>query len=67
MKTTLPVVLIQGDGIGPEITASAAQVLDATGLPFQWIPAVVGEKALAAGDAVVPPETLDAIRDAGQP
>ena len=31
------VALMQGDGIGPEITDAAIQVIEATGVPIEWI------------------------------
>ncbi len=32
----IPATLIPGDGIGPEVTESVIQVLDALGDPFAW-------------------------------
>ncbi|MEB3236674.1 MAG: isocitrate/isopropylmalate family dehydrogenase [Candidatus Sericytochromatia bacterium] len=34
--TTVPVVLIPGDGIGPEITACVRDILEAAGAPIDW-------------------------------
>jgi isocitrate dehydrogenase (NAD+) len=60
MKTH-PIVLIPGDGIGPEVTAATKRVLAAAGAPIEWIECQAGVAALAAGRDVLPQETLDAI------
>jgi isocitrate dehydrogenase (NAD+) len=57
-----PVTLIPGDGIGPEVTAAAVWVLEATGVVFQWEEAIGGERALAECGTPLPAETLDSIR-----
>ena len=36
------VVLLTGDGIGPEITAAVLDVLDAAGAKINWIEASIG-------------------------
>ena len=38
---TTRVALLPGDGIGPEVTAAAVRVLEATGVPFEWVAATV--------------------------
>lgn len=58
-------VLIEGDGIGPEITRAAVQVIAATGLTIEWDIRPAGLKSLASHGHVVPPETLEAIRHYG--
>ncbi|NLA10806.1 MAG: NAD-dependent isocitrate dehydrogenase, partial [Firmicutes bacterium] len=40
------VILIPGDGIGPEIVAAAVAVVEATGVGIAWEEALAGEKAL---------------------
>jgi isocitrate dehydrogenase (NAD+) len=55
------VALIPGDGIGPEVTAAAVRVLEATGLPFTWEVAEAGAAALADHGDVLPQSTLDTI------
>ncbi len=59
---TYNVTLIPGDGIGPEVTTSARQVIDATGVKINWevceAGAEVFKKGLATG---VPQETVDSI------
>jgi isocitrate dehydrogenase (NAD+) len=57
-----PVVLIPGDGIGPEVTAAGRRVLDAAGAPVQWIECQAGLAALAAGQELLPDQTVEAIR-----
>jgi isocitrate/isopropylmalate dehydrogenase len=31
------IVLIPGDGIGPEVTNATKRVMDAAGLPVEWV------------------------------
>jgi len=57
------VVLIPGDGIGPEVAAATRLVLDATGVPITWQERAAGADALSAQGALLADETLDAIRD----
>jgi isocitrate dehydrogenase (NAD+) len=57
------VVLIPGDGIGPEVAAAARMVLDATGVPIAWDERTAGASALVTHGALLPEETLDAIRE----
>ena len=40
------VVLIPGDGIGPEVAVAARKVIDATGVGIDWIERHAGEAAL---------------------
>ncbi len=56
------VVLIPGDGIGPEITAATQKVLAAAGAEIEWIERKAGVAAITAGDDVLPGDTVDAIR-----
>jgi isocitrate dehydrogenase (NAD+) len=59
--TTHPIVLIPGDGIGPEVTAATQRVLAEAGAPLEWIECQAGLAALAQKRDVLPQETLDAI------
>jgi isocitrate dehydrogenase (NAD+) len=59
------VVLIPGDGIGPEITAATLKVLEAAGTTIDWIDCMAGESALEAEGEVLPQRTLDAIEEHG--
>ncbi|RPJ55122.1 MAG: isocitrate/isopropylmalate dehydrogenase family protein [Acidobacteria bacterium] len=56
------VVLIAGDGIGPEITEAVKRVLAAAGAGIRWVERKAGVAALADGLDVLPEETLEAIR-----
>jgi isocitrate dehydrogenase (NAD+) len=56
------VVMIPGDGIGPEVTDSARRVLAAAGADIQWIEQYAGVAALDRGmDEILPRETVDAV------
>jgi len=57
------IVLIPGDGIGPEVTCATCRVLQAAGLEVQWVELPAGATAVDHGYSdVLPRETLDAIR-----
>jgi len=56
------VVLIPGDGIGPEVTESAVRVIAAAGVDIHWIPGDVGARALERFGTQVPDQVLDEIR-----
>ena len=57
------IVLLPGDGIGPEVTTAAHRVLEAAGLSADWVSVPAGATALEQGhDNVLPQVTLDAIR-----
>lgn len=57
------IVLIPGDGIGPEVTSAARRVLEAAGLDVAWVELPAGATAVEQGYAdVLPEETLAAIR-----
>lgn len=57
------VVLIPGDGIGPEVTEAVKQILAAADAPVEWVQHEAGLTALAHGKDVLPVETLEAIRE----
>jgi isocitrate dehydrogenase (NAD+) len=57
------IVLIPGDGIGPEVTAAGRRVLEAAGLSVDWVVLPAGAAALEQGfDNVMPQRTLAAIQ-----
>src|ERR1051326_237877 len=57
------IVLIPGDGIGPEVTAAARRVLEAAGLSVEWVVLPAGATAIEQGfDNVLPERTVAAIR-----
>ena len=57
-----PVVMIPGDGIGPEVMSAAREVLQAAGAHIDWIEADAGLPALEKHGDPLPTETLDLIR-----
>ena len=56
------VVVIPGDGIGPEVTGAARQVIDATGVDVAWLTFEAGASALEAHGTPLPKALLSAIR-----
>jgi isocitrate dehydrogenase (NAD+) len=56
------VVLIPGDGIGPEVTAATQEVVRAAGVRIDWIPAEAGLACAQRRGDPLPDETLDLIR-----
>jgi isocitrate dehydrogenase (NAD+) len=57
-----PVVLIAGDGIGPEVTAAMRAVVEAAGARIQWVEAFAGVGAAELFGDPLPDQTLDLIR-----
>lgn len=57
-----PVVLIPGDGIGPEVTAAMKDVLAAAGAEIAWVEAHAGIPAAERFGDPLPQATLDLIR-----
>ncbi len=56
------VVLIPGDGIGPEIVKSVKRILNGAGAPILWEEHHAGVAALDFHDEVLPDSTIDAIK-----
>src|SRR5215218_6950783 len=57
------IVLIPGDGIGPEVTNATRRILDAAGLSVEWVELPAGAVAIEQGyDNVLPQRTLAAIK-----
>jgi isocitrate dehydrogenase (NAD+) len=57
------IVLLPGDGIGPEVTHAACRVIEAAGFQVNWIEVPAGATAVEQGHGdVLPKITLDAIR-----
>jgi isocitrate dehydrogenase (NAD+) len=57
------IVLIPGDGIGPEVTDAARRVMEAAGLSAEWVSLPAGASALEQGlENVLPQRTLAAIQ-----
>ena len=57
-----PVVLIPGDGIGPEVTAAMQEVLAAANASITWVDAHAGLPAMERFGEPLPNETLDLVR-----
>ncbi len=57
-----PVVLIPGDGIGPEVTAAMREVVRAAGADIDWVEAAAGAGAAERFGDPLPAATLDQIR-----
>ena len=60
--TTHKVVLIPGDGIGPEVTRAVRLILEAAGAPLEWEERQAGIVALESCGKVLPEETVEAIQ-----
>ncbi|HTK76857.1 MAG TPA: isocitrate/isopropylmalate dehydrogenase family protein [Gemmataceae bacterium] len=58
----MQVVLIPGDGIGPEVTEAAKAVVAAAGVAVDWIVAPAGADCVAQFGDPLPESTLDLIR-----
>lgn len=57
--------LIPGDGIGPEVSAAARRVLDASGAELDWEVLDVGEGPYREGGEALPERAVEAIRERG--
>ncbi len=58
------VVLIPGDGIGPEVSDAVLRVLEAARAPLRYVTRLAGQAALDQGARVpLPEETVSAIRE----
>ncbi|KXK55771.1 MAG: NAD-dependent isocitrate dehydrogenase [Chlorobi bacterium] len=57
------VVVIPGDGIGPSITEATIQIIEATGVPIQWVEASAGLGAFQSFGDPLPAATVELIRD----
>ena len=57
------IVLIPGDGIGPEVAAATTRVLGAARAPLRWVEQHAGVAALETLGEVLPEQTLDAVRE----
>jgi isocitrate dehydrogenase (NAD+) len=59
------VVVLEGDGIGPEIVSATRRVLDAMGAELEYDVQPAGEAAAAEFGTPMPEATIAAIREAG--
>jgi isocitrate dehydrogenase (NAD+) len=62
MPNKIPATLIAGDGIGPEIVASATAVFEALGTPFEWDHQAAGLGSIKSAGDPLPAAALDSIR-----
>lgn len=58
----IPVTLMPGDGIGPEITASLLRIFEALEAPIHWDVVPMGLKAFETCGDALPPATLESFR-----
>lgn len=59
------VCLIEGDGIGAEITAAVQKIIAASGVSIDWRPCLAGITAVEKTGTPLPPETIAAIQETG--
>lgn len=59
------IALMPGDGIGPEITGAAVQVIEATGVEVHWVELKGGELARHQMGTPLPDETLESYIQCG--
>ena len=64
-ETKKRIVLIRGDGIGPEVADAVVSVLEAARAPLEFEEAVVGRRAEETEGDPLPPGVLDLIRRHG--
>src|ERR1700681_4208728 len=62
MPQSIPVTLIPGDGIGPEIVEATLTALDALGAPFEWDRQVAGLEGVKTAGDPLPAKTIESIR-----
>jgi isocitrate dehydrogenase (NAD+) len=58
----MQIVLIEGDGIGPEVTVATCRVIAAAGVRIDWVKASAGIPAVERYGEPLPEETLEMIR-----
>ena len=56
------ITLINGDGIGPEITESVVKIIDATGLKINWDLQTAGADVIVSEGTPLPKRVLDSIK-----
>ncbi len=57
------VVLIPGDGIGPEVTTAMQRVVAASGASVEWVPAEAGAGCIERFGTPLPRETIELIKE----
>jgi isocitrate dehydrogenase (NAD+) len=56
------VTLIEGDGIGPEVTGATCRILEAAGAPIEWERVQAGMGAFERTGDALPPEVLESLK-----
>ena len=56
------VTLIEGDGIGPEVTGSTCKILEAAGAPIEWERVVAGARAAEELGDPLPRNVIDSLK-----
>ncbi|MDR1169026.1 MAG: NAD-dependent isocitrate dehydrogenase [Heliobacteriaceae bacterium] len=56
------ITLINGDGIGPEISDAVVKIIEASGLKIDWDVQTAGEDVIAAEGTPLPQRVLDSVR-----
>ena len=59
---TYRVTLIEGDGIGPEVTGATCRILEAAGAPVEWEPVPAGLKGVELHGTPLPDVVLESLR-----
>jgi isocitrate dehydrogenase (NAD+) len=59
---TYRVTLIEGDGIGPEVTGATCRILEAAGAAVEWEPVPAGLKGVEQYGTPLPEVVLDSLR-----
>lgn len=59
------IVVLAGDGIGPEVMQQVLRVLRAVEAPFQYTEKAAGLKALETFGSLLPNDTIAAIENVG--
>jgi len=60
--SSIPVTLIPGDGIGPEIVGATLAALEELGAPFEWDRRIAGLEGVKTANDPLPRDTLESIR-----
>jgi isocitrate dehydrogenase (NAD+) len=55
--------VLKGNGIGPEITEAAMRVLEATGLPIEWVSIPIAQEAVAEYGHPLAPQVVASLKE----
>jgi len=56
------ITLIEGDGVGPEVTAAARRIIEAAGVSVTWDPQLAGTKAVEKYGTPIPDQLIRSIK-----